>query len=181
MLQITIPAIEMWDESKQEFTYAKEQKLQLEHSLVSISKWESKWHKPFFSRQEKTWEETIDYICCMTLAQNVNPDVYGRLTNSHMEQINSYIEDSMTATWFLDDKRSHKNSGEQVTAELVYYWMVALNIPMECQKWHFNRLLTLIRVCNVKNQPPKKMSQKQLMRHNAALNAARKKKLGTRG
>lgn len=181
MLSITIPASELWDESKQEFIYIKERTLQLEHSLVSISKWESIWNKPFFSRQEKTREQTIDYIRCMTLTQNVNADVYQYLTNSEIEQVTSYIEAPMTATWFSDDRSGNKGRGEQVTAELIYYWMIALNIPLECQKWHFNRLLTLIRVCSIKNQPAKKMSKKEIMSRNAALNAARKKKMNTKG
>ncbi len=180
MLQITIPAVELWDERKQEFVTTKEQTLQLEHSLVSISKWESKWCKPFLSKQEKTFEETLDYIKCMTITQNVDPEVYNYLTNKNIEEINKYIDAPMTATYFSDEKNS-KTSREQVTAELIYYWMIALNIPFECQKWHLNRLLTLIKVCNIKNQPPKKRSRKEIMSRNAALNAARRKQLNTKG
>ena len=180
MLQITIPAVELWDERKQEFVITKEQTLQLEHSLVSISKWESKWCKPFLTKQEKTFEETLDYIKCMTLTQNVDPEVYNYLTNENIKEINEYIGAPMTATYFSDEK-TNKTSREQVTAELIYYWMIALNIPFECQKWHLNRLLTLIKVCNIKNQPPKKRSKKEIMSRNAALNAARRKRLNTKG
>ena len=180
MLQITIPATEQWDEKNQTIIVTKEQKLQLEHSLVSLSKWESKWCKPFLSKQEKTIEETIDYIRCMTLTQNIDPNVYNLLTNENITQVNEYIEAPMTATWFTDDK-TRKPNKEQITAELVYYWMIALNIPFECQKWHLNRLLTLIRVCEIKNQPPKKMSKGQIMSRNAALNAARREQLKTKG
>lgn len=180
MLQITIPAVELWDERKQEFVITKEQTLQLEHSLVSISKWESKWCKPFLTKQEKTFEETLDYIKCMTLTQNVDPEVYNYLTNENIKEINEYIGAPMTATYFSDEKTS-KTSREQVTAELIYYWMIAFNIPFECQKWHLNRLLTLIKVCSIKNQPPKKRSRKEIMRRNAALNAARRKQLNTKG
>lgn len=181
MLQITIPlSPEGWDEEKQEFVKPKEQTLQLEHSLVSLSKWESKWCKAFLTKAEKTPEETIDYIKCMTLTQNVNPDVYNYLTNSNVEQVNNYIGAPMTATYLSEDK-SGKSNNEVVTAELIYYWMIALNIPFECQKWHLNRLLTLIRVCNIKNAPPKKRSGKEIMSRNAALNAARRKQHNTRG
>jgi hypothetical protein len=180
MLQITIPAVEQWDERKQEFVTTKEQTLQLEHSLVSLSKWESKWCKAFLTKQEKTLEETLDYIKCMTITQNVDPEVYNYLTNKNIDEINKYIEAPMTATYFSDDK-TVKTSREQITAELIYYWMIALNIPFECQKWHLNRLLTLIRVCNIKNQPPKKRSKKEIMSRNAALNAARRKHLNTKG
>ena len=180
MLQITIPAVELWDERKQEFVTTKEQTLSLEHSLVSISKWESKWCKPFLTKQEKTFEETLDYIKCMTLTQNVDPEVYNYLTNENIKEINEYIGAPMTATYFSDEKTS-KTSREQVTAELIYYWMIAFNIPFECQKWHLNRLLTLIKVCNIKNQPPKKRSKKDIMSRNAALNAARRKQLNTKG
>ena len=180
MLQITIPAGELLDESTQEFIATKEQTLQLEHSLVSLSKWESKWCKSFLSRQDKTYEETIDYIKCMTLTQNVNPNVYLFLTKENVEQINNYIAAPMTATVFSKDRDGGINR-EVITSELIYYWMIALNIPFECQKWHLNRLLTLIRVCNIKNTPPKKMSRRQLMDRNRALNAARRNQLNTKG
>lgn len=180
MLRITIPAVEQWDEIKQEFVSTKEQTLSLEHSLVSLSKWESKWCKAFLTKQEKTLEETLDYIKFMTLTQNVDPEVYNYLPNGNISEINEYIEAPMTATYFSDEKTS-KTSREQVTAELIYYWMIALNIPFECQKWHLNRLLTLIKVCNIKNQPPKKRSKKDIMSRNAALNAARRKQLNTKG
>jgi hypothetical protein len=180
MLRITIPAVEQWDEAKQEFIYTKEQTLSLEHSLVSLSKWESKWCKPFLSKQEKNFEETLDYVKCMTITQNVDPEVYNYLTNENIKAINEYIEAPMTATYFSDEKTS-KTSREQVTAELIYYWMIAFNIPFECQKWHLNRLLTLIKVCSIKNQPPKKRSRKEIMSRNAALNAARRKQLNTKG
>ena len=180
MLRITIPAVEQWDEQKQEFITTKEQTLSLEHSLVSLSKWESKWCKAFLSKNEKSFEETLDYIKFMTLTQNVDSEVYNYLTNGNISEINEYIEAPMTATYFSDEKTS-KTSREQVTAELIYYWMIALNIPFECQKWHLNRLLTLIKVCNIKNQPPKKRSKKDIMSRNAALNAARKKQLNTKG
>ena len=146
MLQITIPPVELWDEEKQEFSMSKEYTLQLEHSLVSLSKWESKWCKPFLTKEPKTYEETLDYIKCMTLTQNVKPEVYGYLTRANVDDINNYIDAPMTATTFSEERRGSAGR-EQVTAELVYYWMIALNIPFECQKWHLNRLLTLIKVC----------------------------------
>ena len=130
MLQITIPAAELWDEQECMFINAKEQTLHLEHSLVSLSKWESKWCKPFLSKKNKTEEETLDYIKCMTITQNVNPEIYNRLTDEHFEQIKNYIEAPQTATYFSEDKTA-KNNREVVTAELIYYWMIALNIPSE--------------------------------------------------
>ena len=180
MLQIVIPGGELWDESKQEFVYGKEQVLQLEHSLVSLSKWESKWCKVFLSKEDKTTEETMDYIKCMTITPNVNPDIYNRLSRENIKEIEEYITSPMTATYFSKE-RGGKSNSEQVTSELIYYWMIALNIPFECQKWHLNRLLTLIKVCNVKNQPPKKMSKRDIMSRNAALNAARRQQLNTKG
>ena len=180
MLRITIPATELWDEDKEEFINTKEQTLQLEHSLVSLSKWESKWHKPFLSKDIKTEEENIDYIKCMTITQNVDPKVYDFIPNDIREKIKEYIEDKMTATWFNDEK-SGKGGSEQITSELIYYWMITQNIPIKCEKWHLNRLLTLIKVCNIKNQPPKKMGKKALMSQRAQLNAARRKQLNTRG
>ena len=180
MLRITIPATELWDEDKEEFINIKEHTLQLEHSLVSLSKWESKWHKPFLSKDIKTEEENIDYIKCMTITQNVDPKVYDFIPNDIREKIKEYIEDKMTATWFNDEK-SGKGGSEQITSELIYYWMITQNIPIKCEKWHLNRLLTLIKVCNVKNQPPKKVGKKALMSQRSQLNAARRKQLNTRG
>ena len=181
MLQITIPVSpEGWDEEKCEFVEPQSVTLELEHSLVSLSKWESKWCKAFLSKNEKTSEEILDYIKCMTLTPDVDPDVYNHLTRDNMLQVNKYIEAPMTATYFPEDK-SGKTSREIVTSELVYYWLIALQIPWECQYWHLNRLMTLIRVCNVKNAPPKKMSKRDIMSRNAALNAARRKQLNSKG
>lgn len=179
MLLITIPSQELFNEITQEFVTMKETSLQLEHSLVSISKWESKWNKPFMSKEDKTYEQTLDYIKCMTITQKVNPNIYYFLSNDNIKDINDYIDAPMTATTFSDI--NNKSTREVITSELIYYWMISLNIPMECQKWHLNRLLTLIRVCNVKNAPTKKMSRKDIMTRNAALNAARRKKLNSKG
>jgi len=180
MLQITVPAIELWDDEKEVFVYKKEQTLQLEHSLLSLSKWESKWCKPFLTKKDKTNEEILDYIKCMTLTQNVSPETYACLSEDNIRQIREYIEAPMTATTFSKDE-NEKVSREIVTSEIIYHWMVAHNIPFECQKWHISRLLTLIRVCNIKNKPPKKRSGRELASHYAALNAARRKKHNTRG
>lgn len=181
MLRIVIPlGPEIWDEEKNEFIQPKVQTLQLEHSLVSISKWESKWCRPFLSNKAMTFEETVDYVKCMTLTQNVNPEVYNHLTSEHIDQVRDYISAPMTATTITEDKQN-KSKGEVVTAELIYYWMIALQIPFDCRKWHLNQLLTLIKVCNIKNQPPKKRSKRDIMSRNTALNAARRKQMNTRG
>ena len=186
MLRITIPATpdtESWDSEKEEFVYVsgtKECVLQLEHSLVSLSKWESKWCKPFLSKTEMTTEETIDYIRCMTITQNVPQEVYNHLTQDNIKDVTEYINAPMTATWFSKEEKGKPNR-EIVTAELIYYWMIALNIPFKCEKWHLNRLLTLVRVCNIKNAPPKKMGKQATMNRNRALNAARRKQYNTKG
>lgn len=181
MLLITIPAEEFWDEDKEEYVYSKEWTLQLEHSLVSLSKWEAKYCKPFLVKDEKTQEETLDYIKFMTISQNVPNSVYARLTRQNIEAINDYIGAPMTATT-ISDNSGKSGKKETVTSELIYYWMIALNIPFECQKWHLNRLLTLVRVCNVKNAPPKKKSSKgSLVNQYAALNKARRQKYNTTG
>lgn len=180
MLKIIVPESEQFNETLGEFIRTKEQHLQLEHSLVSLSKWESKWCKPFLTKGDKTVLETMDYVICMTLTQNVPPHIYNALTKDNIDAVSRYIDAPMTATTFSDPKKTINR--EVITAEIIYYWMIALNIPFECQKWHLNRLLTLINVCNLKNQPPnKKVSQKELMSRNAALNAARKQALNTKG
>ena len=181
MLKIVVPmSPEEWNEEKEEFVEPKTTTLLLEHSLISLSKWESKWCKPFLGKEEKTYEETLDYIKCMTTTQNVDQDIYNHLTQENVTEINEYIAAPMTATTFGNEKRGRLNN-EIVTSELVYYWMVALQIPFECQKWHLNRLLTLIKVCNIKNQPPEKMSKGALMRRNSELNAARRKQFNSKG
>lgn len=181
MLTITVPiSPEGWDEAKQEFVEPKTQKLQLEHSLISLSKWESKWKKPFLGKKEKTEEETLDYIKCMTLTKNPDPAIYNHFTNENIKAIIDYISDPMTATTFSKNE-SGGNNREVITSELIYFWMISYSIPVEFEKWHLNRLLTLIRVCSVKNAPPKKRSKRDIMSRNAALNASRRKQLNTRG
>lgn len=181
MLQITIPESEDWDEVNEMFVNKIPSKtLSLEHSLVSISKWEAKWHKPFLAKHEKSIEEILDYIKCMTITQNVSDDVYKRLTNGNIQEIYEYINNPMTATWFTDEKKT-SNTREQVTSELIYYWMVAFGIPHNFEKWHLNRLLTLIRICNIKCNPPKKMSKREIMKNNEMLNNARRIKLHSKG
>lgn len=182
MLTLEIPEREYYDYSKEEFVYLKKQTIVLEHSLISISKWESKWKKPFLDNKNKSYEESIDYLKCMTLTPNVDEKVYIGLGQEVFDKISSYIEDTMTATWFNEQNNNKgRGRGQVVTSELIYYWMVAFQIPFECQKWHLNRLLTLIRICEIKNAPSKKMKKKDVYARNRALNAARRQSLGTNG
>ena len=179
MLQITIPAREIWDGEC--FFYTKEQVLSLEHSLLSIAKWESKWCKPFFSKNDKNRDEAIDYVRCMTLIKNVDPYVQSFLTEKDLSDIDSYVTAPMTAAWFNGSNTKGGNrNGEQLTAESIYYWMIELNIPFECEKWHLNRLLALIRFCSIKQSPPKKMSRREILNQNTMLNNARRKQRAKR-
>lgn len=180
MLTLHIPANELWDPQTQEFSQVKEQTLKLEHSLVSLSKWESKWRKSFLFSKNKTPEEILDYIKCMTLTQNVDPNVYRCLTDMDLEKISRYINEPMTATTISEDP-NEKKSRKIITSEVIYSWMVAQHIPFECQKWHLNRLLMLIRVCGENTKQPKKRKSKDVLAQNAALNAARKKQLNSKG
>lgn len=177
MLEILVKGSEQYDDEKNEFFTTKSQTLKLEHSLVSISKWEAKWHKPFLSDSEKTPQEILDYIRCMTINQ-VDPNIYYLLSKNNIDDIQKYIEDTMTASTVTNTTSGRK---EIVTSELIYYWMVAYRIPMECEKWHLNRLLTLIKICNAKNQPAKKMSNREIINQQRALNQARRKKFHTKG
>lgn len=181
MLQIAVPITsEEWDEKTEKFIEPEVKTLQLEHSLVSLYKWESKWHKPFLSKNDMTPEETVDYIRCMTITQKVDPMIYEHLTKKNIDEVVEYINSPMTATTFSGDKKT-KGKAEIITAELIYYWMISYNIPFECRKWHLNQLMTLIRVCAIKNEPPTKRSKGEIMRNNAAINAARRAKMHSRG
>lgn len=182
MLQITIPETELFDEARQEFIYvSKPVTLTLEHSLVSISKWESKWKKPYLSDEEKSVEEIIDYIRCMTITQNVDPEVYYALTEENFKEIEEYITDPHTATTFTEVGRPKRKSSEGITSELIYYWMCSYQIPFEAQKWHFNRLMTLIKIAGIKNNPEKKMSTSELFKSQRELNALRRAKNKSKG
>lgn len=181
MLQITIPGTEFFDEAAGQFIITKDTMLTLEHSLVSLSKWEAKWQIPFLTNKPKTIEQSLDYIRCMTIRPDpIDQNVYRGITQKQIEEIYAYIDNPMTATTFSQNPNEKPNR-QIVTAEIIYYWMVSLQIPFECQKWHLNRLLTLIRVINIKNAPSKKMSKRDLMNRNRSLNAARRAKSGSRG
>ena len=179
MLTIKLTLTESFDDSKQEFVEGDNIVLQFEHSLVSLSKWESEFEKPFLS-SDKTSEELLRYLEFMLLNPDVPPEVLQKLSQENVEAINTYINAKMTATWF-STKEPYKPNREVITAELIYYWLIALGIPFECQHWHLNRLLTLVKVCNQKNQPAKKMSKKDAMAQQRSLNAQRKAALGTSG
>lgn len=178
MLNITItPPDDIWNEKTQEFMYFKPITIQLEHSLVSISKWESKWEKPYIG-SEKTKEEILDYIRCMTITQNVKPIYYTFISKENSDDIAAYINAPMTATTFTN---RGKKSKEIVTSEKIYYWMFTFNIPMECRKWHLNRLMTLIRICSIENSPKKNMSQREVLQLYKEANDRRRKALNSRG
>ena len=182
MIRILLPEKELYDEVNNKFVYLPSRDLILEHSLVSISKWESKWHKSFLNTDDKSFDEVMDYIKCMCVEELEDENDLYRLSEENVSDINAYIQDSMTATTFSDfsDNKNTK-SREIITSEIIYYWMIANNIPFECQYWHLNKLLTLIKVCSIKNSPEKKMSTSEILSRNKALNAARRKKMNSKG
>lgn len=182
MLKIVIPEDTFFNENTNEFIEVKRTELQLEHSLISLKKWESRWHKPFLGKrgvikEELTNEEILDYIRCMTITQNVDPFLYNFIPDTEFERVFSYINDSMTATWFSEDSNGQASfNRKSITAEVIYYWMIKLNIPVEFQKWHLNQLITLIRVINAEEAPQKKMSKEEILARNRSLNAQRRAK-----
>lgn len=179
MLQLVVRDLEFFDEETQEFKTFN-QTIVLEHSLLSISKWEAKWKKTFFTKT-KTMDEFIDYIRCMTITSNVDPIVYRCLSDEHLKSIQEYIDDPMTATT-IRSRFPNNRRNRNITSELIYCWMFTQNIPIECEKWHFNRLMTLIQVCSIENNPKqKKMSKRDILRQNSSINAARRARYGTRG
>ena len=178
---IVVPAGEEYNPFTNTVDEYPEFTLRLEHSLISISLWESIWHVSFFE-SEKNEEQTISYIKCMTINKGgVNDAVYRRLSYDNIREINEYITDPMTATTIREDKSSKKSTTERVTSELIYYWMIAYQIPVEFERWHINRLITLIRVCSEKQKPPKKMSKREIAEQNRAINAARRAKMNSKG
>lgn len=183
-ITVEVPAQEFFDERREEFINTPKAKVTFEHSLVSISKWEAEWEQPFFGDAKKTNEQLIDYIRCMTITQNVPESVYYAISHSRelMKRITDYCDKSMTATTIRSPNGSGGGRKKLVTSELIYFYMFTYNVPMECQKWHINRLMMLLRVCAIESNPNgKKMSKREVLAQNAALNAARRKKLGTRG
>ncbi len=179
-LPIHIPGKDLFDERTGKFITIRETNILLEHSLISISNWESIWHKPYLSSDKKTTEEYFSYLQCMCLTKNVDPNVFYAIDAENVKKISEYIVDPMTATTFK--KRDQKRNREIITSELIYFWMTNFNIPFDpCQKWHLNRLLTLIEIASIKNQPPKKMGKREAAQERAALNASRRAKYHTRG
>lgn len=184
-LKIEVKGAELFDEATARFIEVKPTTLILEHSLISVSKWESKYHVPFLREEKLTAEQLEYYFQCMTINQNVDPNTYKGISASQQKEILDYIHNPMTATWINEDGKPTKGKGkgrdQEITSELIYSWMVGLQIPSEYEKWHLNRLLTLIEVCNANNQPPKKMSKKDIIKNNDAINEARRKALRSRG
>jgi hypothetical protein len=180
MLTLFIEPIELFNEETQTFQTLDGFELELEHSLVSLSKWESITKVPFLSKTDKTPEDIRLYIEAMIISPIYPPNAVGRMTQSNIDQVNAYLESSESATTF-GTMPEVKGRGETITSELIYYWMVAFNIPFECERWHLNRLFSLIRICNIKNTKPKKMTARQLAERNARLNEERKQKYQTRG
>lgn len=181
MLELHTPKFELYDDESQTFITVPEQHLTLEHSLVAISKWESTHHKPFMVQDDKTDEEIRDYVRCMTVGPPGDEDFYRFIPGGIMDQIIDYMNDPYTATTIRRRDAPHPKRGEIITSEIIYYWMIASNIPIECENWHLNRLLTLVEVCGIKNSPPKKMGKQELRQRNTALNAARRARLNSKG
>lgn len=180
MLKLIVPGDEFFNEETEEFTTQGDFELELEHSLISLSKWESKHQKPFLASSDKTPEEILSYIECMILTPIYPEGLIQRFGNIQFSQVNEYIESKESATTF-GDMPERKGRGEVITSELIYYWMVAFTIPFECETWHLNRLFALIRICNLKNSKPQKMSKSEIAARNRELNAQRRAQYNTRG
>jgi len=181
MLSLVVPSQELYDSEKEEFIYTKPVSFEIEHCLLAMSRWESKWKKPFLSDEEKTSEEVIDYIKCMTMSGNVSDDVYDRLPYDIIKQIKDYVDDLHTATTIHHQEGRGRGGKDIITTEIIYYWMTIFNIPFECETWNLNRLFMLIEICLIKSQPAKKMSKGQVRQMYDSLNKARRAKLHSKG
>jgi hypothetical protein len=176
-LELKLAPIELWNEKTEELTWLPSITLVLEHSLLSVSKWEQKWKIPFLDKEEKTNEQILDYIRCMNISNKKVSDLYfNNLSIKDIKKVYDYINDAATATWFNEKNLPRGRNGETATSELIYYWLTCFNIPFEVEKWHLNRLLTLVQICNIKQQKPTKMSKRDILKQNHALNQARKAK-----
>jgi hypothetical protein len=182
MLRLFVSGPELYDEEKEEFISTEGFFLELEHSLVSLSKWESIFEKPFLAEGTRTTEELVWYVKAMIVTKDYPDDVVFRLNQDNYSDINAYIDSAQSATTFgMMPEMKHRARGETITSELIYYWMVTFNIPFECETWHLNRLFSLIRICNVKNNKGKRMSKSEIAARNRALNEERRARLQTRG
>lgn len=179
MYPLTLPDFEAYNSETNEFVSIKGKTYKLEHSLISISKWESKWHRPFLSPTDgpRTPAETLDYVRCMCINDEIPESVLPYISRDEMDKIMKYINDPMTATTFSKRRkqRAARNSSTFVTSEVLYWQMSMFSIPYKCEQWHLNRLLTLLRVCEEKGQTPQKMSERDILRQYASANAARRK------
>lgn len=180
-ITITIPAGQLYSESENRFYKVEETTVELEHSLVALSKWESKWHKPFLTKDQKTRAEVIDYFRCMCLTPSIEPLVFNAIKDREFVRIMKYIDDPMTATTITHHSSTKRGNTGTVTSELIYYWMGEYNISKECEWWHINRLFKLIEITSVKRQPEKKMSKRDIAAQNKSLNAMRRARHGSRG
>lgn len=181
MLTIVVEPVELFDDEKQQFLTTEALTFDLEHSLVSLSKWESIWEKPFLGPDDKTTEETFSYIECMCLTEGIPPETFRMLSAKNVQLVNEYVNKKMTATWFNKKQAGPPSRRETITAEVIYYWMVAQSIPIETEAWHLNRLLTLIQVTSEKNAPKKKMSRREAAQQQRMLNQQRQAKFNTQG
>lgn len=175
MLELHISETELWDPVSEKFLLVKEQSLPLEHSLLSISKWEEKWHKPMplINNERLSGDEFLDYVRCMTISRNPDPLVYRCITAREVEAIMAYINDPHTATWFGNEK-SGGNDKRPLTTELIYHLMFAFGVSKECEKWHLNRLMTQLRVEYEESKPSKKKTPAEIAERHRMLNAKRR-------
>lgn len=180
MLTIVVSGNEHFNEETQEFVTVGDFVIELEHSLASLSKWESIYEKPFLGKDEKTSEEVFGYIRAMIITPNISPELFSRLSSENLSAVNTYINSKASATWFRDDSTAPSNRNV-ITAEVIYHWMISFRIPLECEHWHLNRLFTLLKIASAKNDKPKKMNDGQIAARNREVNEKRRAELGTSG
>lgn len=179
---------ELFDEETNTFLHPVGKKLHLEHSLLSISKWEAEWEIPFLNT-DKTSEQSLSYIKCCVLDDDFDELLLNTLSDKNILDFNAYLSKGMTAKKIIDlrsslsQKRKSRRPASQkaLTSEDIYYSMIQFHVWKECEEWPLQRLLSLLQLCSLKSNSTGEMSKSDQAKFYREENARRKAKYHTNG